>query len=132
LSVWRDNQAKEITVILEELVTEGGVESALSPDLQFGFEVGEITSELTRKYNLRTKSGVVIIRIDSQEIIETGYLREGDVILQLNRQTIRDLQGWNAALTMVEPGDTIILLVNRRGRTFFVPVEVKSSNLLVP
>jgi serine protease Do len=132
LSVWRDNQVKEISVILEELVTEGGVESALSPDLQFGFEVGEITSELTRKYNLRTRSGVVIIRIDSQEIIETGYLREGDVILQLNRQTIRDLQGWNAALTMVEPGDTIILLVNRRGRTFFVPVEVKSSSLLVP
>ncbi len=97
-----------------------------------GFEVDEITPELARKYNLRTLSGVVITRIDSQEILDSGYLREGDVILQLNRLRIRNRQDWDAALQMVEPGDKLIILVDRRGRTFFVPIEVKSSNFLKP
>jgi len=132
LSVWRDNRSKVISLILEELVIEGGVASATSSDLEFGFDVGEITPELIRKYNLKTRSGVVIIQIDSQEIIETGYLREGDVILQIDRQTIRNLQDWNAILPMIEPGDKVILLVSRRGRTFFVPIEVKSSSLFIP
>jgi len=128
LSIWRDNQTKEILVILEEMINEGGISSALSPKLQLGFEVEEITPELTKKYNLRTRVGVVITRIDSQELIKSGYLQEGDVILQLNRQTIQNLQDWNTVLSMIEPGDTVILLVNRRGRTYFVPLKVKNWN----
>lgn len=128
LSIWRDNQTKEILVILEEMINEGGISSALSPKLQLGFEVEEITPELTKKYNLRTRVGVVITRIDSQELIKSGYLQEGDVILQLNRQTIQNLQDWNTVLSMIEPGDTVILLINRRGRTYFVPLKVKNWN----
>ncbi|NLJ48877.1 MAG: Do family serine endopeptidase [Candidatus Atribacteria bacterium] len=128
LSIWRDNQIKEISVILEELITEGGMASVSSQELQFGFEVEEITPELMRKYNLKTRTGVVITRIDSQELIESGYLREGDVILQLNRQAIQNLQDWNTVLSMVEPDDTVILLVNRRGRTYFVPLKLKNWN----
>ncbi len=132
LSIWRDNQVKEFRVTLEELTTDEVISSELSPDLELGFEVDEITPELARKYNLRTLSGVVITRIDSQEILDSGYLREGDVILQLNRLRIRNRQDWDAALQMVEPGDKLIILVDRRGRTFFVPIEVKSSNFLKP
>jgi len=52
-------------------------------------------------------------------------LRPGDVILEVNREEIKNLDDWNNALSKIEPGDTVLLLISRAGQTYFVPLKAE-------
>ena len=123
LSVWRNGQMVEVVVILEELLSEGQKSSVVPVDLQLGFEVEEMTPELSSRYHLQQPTGVIITRVNSGSLADQALLREGDLILQLNRQDIKTLNDWYDSLRTVQPGDTILLLISRRDRTYFVPVK---------
>jgi len=54
---------------------------------------------------------------------EEAGLRVGDIILQVNRTDVSSVEEFKTVLANVEPGDTVILLISRAGRTLFVPVK---------
>ena len=94
----------------------------------YGIEkVAELTDALRKQYKLSSDSaGLVITEIDknSPASYEKG-LREGDLILQLNMQDLKNTDDLVSALK--DADDTIIILVERDGSTHFEMLKKNDS-----
>ncbi|NLJ49211.1 MAG: DegQ family serine endoprotease [Candidatus Atribacteria bacterium] len=126
IQVWRNGEKKTIKVQLEEL-QEGSASISpveiISQKIELGMEISEITADLQQKYGFTESKGVVVVLVKPGGPAEEAGLRAGDVILQINRNDVSSVEDFNSVLAKVEPGDTVILLISRSGRTLFVPVK---------
>ncbi len=123
ITIWRDGKTITLRVTLTEL--KETTSTPVPQKIDLGLEVEEITSDLVDKYALREKSGVVIVGIKAGGPADDAGLRPGDVILEVNREEIKNLDDWNNALSKIEPGDTVLLLISRAGQTYFVPLKAE-------
>lgn len=125
LEIWRDRQSIVLEATLGEL-KESGTAIPEVQKIDLGFEVEEITPDLVERYSLRTSRGVVITNVRAGSPADEAGLRPGDVILEVNRNEVTSLEDWEDALAQVSPGDTVLLLIDRGGRTYFVPLRAES------
>jgi serine protease Do len=125
LELWRDRKSMIVEATLGELKEESGLEIPSPQGVTLGFEVAEITPDLVERYDLRTTRGVVIVNVEAGGPGDEAGLRPGDIVLEVNRQEIASLADWDRALTEVRPGDTVLLLIDRGGRTYFVPLKAE-------
>lgn len=128
VEVWRDDTSVEIEAILEELDQEIDFPVEIDPMVDIGFEVSEITPELQEKYELDLNRGIVIVSVWPGGPADQVGLQPGDVILELNRREIQTLDEWRELVMNLVPGDTALLLINRYGRTYYVPVTVEEKS----
>jgi serine protease Do len=122
LDLLRDGKTKHITVTLDELPTDE-VAADVSERLEekFGFTVTPFDAELATKYKLdRALDGVVITSIVTGGPAARAGLREGDLIVEINRSPTKDLEGFNEQIRNMNSGDTFLLRVVRQNRSFFV------------
>ena len=73
---------------------------------------------------LGVNRGIVITAIKRGSPAAEAGLRPGDVILEINRQPIRDLKDYYTIIKKTQPGDTLLFLVKRQEGTIFIPVEI--------
>ncbi len=123
LKVWRKNKTITISVRLGELPQEEI--SSIKPRIDIGMKVSDITPDLAHKYRITDATGVVITYVEPNSPADMAGLREGDVIKQLNGHEIRNMRDWNKALSGVKRGQTLVFLISRGGRTFFVSISVE-------
>lgn len=124
VEIWRDGKVITLKVTLAEL-EESISALPVTEKIDLGLEVGEITPDLVDRYALREKSGVVIVGIKAGGPADDAGLRPGDVILEVNREEIKNLKDWEAAISEIEPGETVLLLISRAGQTYFVPLKAE-------
>ena len=111
VEIWRDGKVITLKVTLAELEESISV-LPVTEKIDLGLEVGEITPDLVDRYALREKSGVVIVGIKAGGPADDAGLRPGDVILEVNREEIKNLKDWEAAISEIEPGETVLLLIS--------------------
>ncbi|HEY9285887.1 MAG TPA: PDZ domain-containing protein, partial [Pyrinomonadaceae bacterium] len=88
-----------------------------------GVTVRPLTPEIARQLELRAGAqGLVVDEVDPAGPASDAGLRPGDVIEQVNRQPVRSNDELAAALARAG-ARPVLLLVNRRGTTFFVTVR---------
>jgi serine protease Do len=83
--------------------------------------VENVTARTARQLGLpETASGVVVTQIDpSSEAADSG-LRRGDVIQEVNRKPVRNVEDFQNALRNSK--DQTLLLVNRQGNSLYLAV----------
>jgi serine protease Do len=106
---------------------EGGMEGAPGTDGggKLGISVVPLTPEIARGLNLGNNAeGLVVGSVDPSGPAAEAGLQQGDVIVSANQQKLRtsaDLQN-----AVQRAGDRpVLLLINRRGQTIFVPVRAR-------
>lgn len=55
---------------------------------------------------------------------EKAGLMPGDVIREINRQPIKSVKDFETVSSDVKKGDSVLILVNRRGNSLFLSVKV--------
>jgi serine protease Do len=122
LEVLRDGRKKKIEVELAELPTdEVATDVGERLEDQFGFTVAPFDAELAAKYRLdRSLDGVVIVSVVVGGPAERAGLREGDLIVEMNRLPTKDLEQFNQQVRNLREGSTCLLRVIRQNRSFFV------------
>ena len=123
VEIWREKKTMVVEVVLGELQEEGSMTPSWGVTL--GVEVREITPDLVTQYALKRTSGVVIVGIESGGAADRAGLRPGDVIVECNRNGITSLRDWEQALSRIQPGESVLLLIDRGGRTYFVPLRAE-------
>lgn len=125
LKVIRDGKERSLPVKFGEAPEEREVlptESRKTGVLQ-GLEVDELTPQVVRQLGLTGDlRGVVVVRVDPGSAAAAKGIRRGDVIQQVNRQAVTDVRGFEDVVRQAGDG-SILLLLNRQGRTFFVVLE---------
>jgi serine protease Do len=89
-----------------------------------GISVMELTREIARQLGLHKEDkGVVVIRVEPGSAAEEAGIRKGDVIQEINRKKTDRLEDYNKITSEMQPGDTILLFVNRGGKKFYVTLR---------
>jgi serine protease Do len=89
-----------------------------------GAYVEDLTPELAAELKLGDSSGVVISDITSQSAAERAGLRRGDLILEVNRNSVKNVDSYENAIKRAGSG-AVLLLVKRDRGTIYVPLNLK-------
>ena len=92
-----------------------------------GMTVEEITPEVAKELGLAETDGIVVAQVEENTPAAEAGLRAGDVILEVDQAPMKNVEEFNRKLETYKAGDTILLLVKRRGATIFLTLKVTAS-----
>jgi len=104
----------------EETSKEGGGDT---PNL--GIVVREVTPELAERYDLAQKSGVAVLRVMPGSPSAEAGLKPGDIIVEVDQEPVDTLKVFMQKIRKYQKGDTVLLLVNRKGATQYVTLKIE-------
>jgi serine protease Do len=90
---------------------------------KLGLEVQESTAGLVEKFRLRQSKGVVITQVEPNSLAQAEGLREGDLIIEVNRTEVSSLGEFTSTISQSRRGDALLLRVLRENRAFYVVLK---------
>ncbi len=94
-------------------------ENALS-----GMAATDITRAVIKQLGMgNDEKGVILVKIEPDSPAEEAGLKKGDIVQEIDRQKIENLNEFNRAVAKVRPIDTVLLFVNRCGKRFYVALS---------
>jgi serine protease Do len=104
-----------------------GAASAHAAQGYLGVGLRDVTSDQVAALKLKEPRGAEIVVVDHDAPAGKVGLREHDVILQMNGQTIEDESQIHHMLHESPPGKTIILVISRDGQQMTVTAQMASQ-----
>lgn len=98
--------------VADDLIRYGVVQKAF-----FGAEVVDVTNEWVQDKSLKDQDGVVIRYLQKDGAAEKTGLERGDLIIALDKNTIRTRSDFEELLSYRSPGDKISIRYQRNGKT---------------
>lgn len=135
LSILRDGKEMEVTVTLDELDPNSSV-GTTEPDSggntrpgaenqsgKLGISLEPLTAATAKRLGVEEGAGgMVITKVNPDGPAAEAGLSEGDVILEINRNSVKSMGDVNSAIESA--GDRpLLLLVSSRGQTVFVTIR---------
>ncbi len=127
--VLRDGRKKTLDVTVEALDEGQPERPAVAPDpvgeSRLGVEVSELPDELAEQTGL--DHGVLVAKIDPDGAAARAGIREGDVILSLNREEIDSVDELEELSSKASAGEAIPVLVQRGNSPMFLALTLPSD-----
>jgi len=122
LEFYRGGRLQSKRIKLAELPSKLGKVSRAAPN-KSGISVAPLDQQSRRQYNIsrRVQQGVVIQQVDPRGPAATSGLQRGDVILEVNRVTIRNTAQFYQQYSNAR--GRVLLLVYRRGATMYMLIQ---------
>jgi serine protease Do len=87
-------------------------------------DVRELNPELARRLGLAAgERGIAIAGVRPGSVAEEAGLKEGDLILEVNRKPVPNLKAYEKVASKVGKNETVLLLIKRQGHTTFVTLK---------
>jgi S1-C subfamily serine protease len=86
-------------------------------------KVDNITPELASGIRHQRKSGVVVVSVEQGSLADEGSIQQGDILMEVNRKTVRNMADSHETLSLIGNGQPILLRLKRREQTFFATLE---------
>jgi serine protease Do len=131
VAVLRDKQRKTLNVTIGEidLDREAGQRSEADGPAEdtaagFGMSLGGLTAELARRLGVPAgTNGAVVMEVDPSGTAARAGLRDGDVILQVNRRVVESAADASKILQQVRAGGTAMMLIWRQNQEIFLTIR---------
>jgi serine protease Do len=124
LKVIRKGEEKKLSVQLGELESEPQLASGAEPESKpgaYGLKVQSLTPEIAEQLQLEGTKGVLVSGVEPGSPAEEAGLRRGDVILEVNRKSVAEVDEFRDALEQSK--QVALLLVSRGGSEIIVPLK---------
>ena len=127
----RDKKPKTIDVTIVEQPksfgqpgAEDNGESTAPTGVLSDIDVRELNEELASRYGIKTtERGVVVVRVRGGSTAEEMGVREGDIVLEVNRKPVTSLKSYERAVSGLAKDQTVLLLLKRKGQTIFLTLR---------
>ncbi len=129
LQVLRDGQRRDINVNLGERPeaeeeTQASPKESESSSSVVGIQVQDLTPDIREQLQLPSGTqGAVVAGVQPGSPASEAGLTEGDVIQEVNRKPVHNVQELRQALSSAGKNQPILLLINRGGSTTYVAIE---------
>jgi serine protease Do len=107
-----------MTQIIESgVVTRGFLGVSLQP----------IDKDLADAFGLEKAEGALITEVVKGSPADKSGLKQGDIILEYNKISVKSLGSFRNELAMMSPGSKIIFKINRKGEILTIPVTIGTA-----
>src|SRR5215475_4701418 len=125
VKVWRDKSEKTLEIKIGETPDDNvALKSTNKGRTMLGLDVRPITPDIARQLNLRGGEGVLVFSVDDDSPAAEAGLQRGDVIREVNRQRVRNLQDYERATKEVKEGDRVTVLLQRGQQSLYVAFTI--------
>jgi serine protease Do len=124
LIVRRGTETVTIEVTLAEPPKPDGGKLALT---LFGLHLQELTPDLAETLRLATDRGLLVAGVEAAAPADRIGFREGDVVVQVQRYRVEDLDGLGRLLAQVRKGDAVLFYVVRGRAVLRTVLEAQDS-----
>lgn len=94
---------------------------------RYGMSVAPLTPDVARELGVRAKSGLVVEQVAPASPASEAGIREGDVIVEVNRKPVNDLSEFQEAVK-ASANRPALLLVNRQGSEIFLALPARAES----
>lgn len=105
--------------VFEDIVKQGFVTRGW-----IGVEPQDITPDLAQAFSLAAQEGVIVARIVPQSPAAEAGLRVGDIIREINGETVENTAGFLSQIARIEPGAQAMLRILRGGKARRIELQV--------
>ncbi|HNC83242.1 MAG TPA: DegQ family serine endoprotease, partial [Nitrospira sp.] len=127
----REKKPKSIDLVIAEqpknlsqAAAEEGGESIAPAGLLADIEVREVNSELAGRYGLKSSDrGIVVVRVKPGSQAEEAGVREGDLVLEVNRKSVGTLKSYEHVAANLPKDQAVLLLLKRQGRAIYLTLR---------
>jgi len=120
----RNGQEIERTVKVGEMADK--TETAQRPaHKSLGITVQQLTPEIANDLGLKQESGVVVSGVEPGSPAAEAGILTGDVIQEVNRKPVKDVEDFSQKIAQAKSQDTILLLIQRGQNSLFAAVTLK-------
>jgi serine protease Do len=89
-------------------------------------QVQEIAPGHARNYDLSRSSGIIVVEVADGSTAAEGGLIPGDIIVEIDKQPVANLEIFNRLLTGTKEGHIILFLIDRDGTKIYVTLTVNN------
>jgi serine protease Do len=132
VDILRGGKKLTIPVKLGTLQDEEQQEKAASlrpsdVEATLGLQVQAITPEVARTLRLDNTEGVVVSQIAADGPAAEAGVRRGDIIREINRRSVTDMDAYQEATAQLDPESPVLLLLERRGSGIYVALKPRKA-----
>lgn len=132
LKVLRDGKEKVLNVKLGELPEQGTQVSTRNQkddiEQSLGLIVQDITPQIKKKLGIEYSNGVVITNVRANSVGSEGGLLRGDVILEINKKQIVNLDDYRKNIDAAKEGQNLLFLIKRGSNTIYVALKPEAED----
>ena len=122
VKVVREGKELVLSVAVGELMEEEVLASVEKKE-NLGLTVQRVTPQIAESLGLDRAEGIVVSSVEPGSPGDEAGLRRGDVILEINRNRIRDLRDFRNEIAKIKNGKGLLLLVRRGETTLFLALK---------
>ena len=109
---------------LAQAATEDNGDSVAPAGLLSDIEVKELNNELAGRYGLKSSDrGVVVVRVKSGSPAEEAGVRDGDLVLEVDRKPVGTLKAYERVVASLSKDRAVLLLLRRQGRAIYLTLR---------
>ena len=90
-----------------------------------GITLENLTPQLSKKFGIQEQNGVIVMQVEPGSIASEIGIRSGDIILEIDHQSIKNVDQFYKILGEFKEEDTLLLLIKRRGSTHYLTLQIK-------
>jgi serine protease Do len=129
LTVIEDGKTKEVTVKLGEVPSDDAVSEEEDEEHKpLGLRVRNLNAKLAKRFKIEAGDGVVVTKVENGGIASEAGIKIGDVIIEIDKKEITNLDEYNGALGSMKSGGTALFLVKRGDNTIYVAIRIPEDD----
>ena len=123
ITVIRNGKKLTLHIKIAEMAEKSAAPGATAASKDLGLTLSNITPRLRSQFGITDASGVLVTDVLRGSLAEEAGIEPGDVIKEVNRQPVKDISDYEAALAKWEKNKPLLLLIKRKGQTFFLSIQ---------
>ena len=94
---------------------------------RLGISVSDIDKKVRSKYDIQTRTGVIIIKMNKGSHLDHIGVRPGDIIRQIDEARVENISDFKAAIVKYRNKPSVVLLIQRFGNLYYVNTIMKDN-----
>jgi serine protease Do len=126
VKIIRNGKEETLWVTVGEMPDDltASVKTGEDMEKNLGLTVQEINPRVKRELGIEEDKGVVVAGVEEGSLAYDAGIRQGDVILEVNKKPIQNLDDYRKAVETFKAGKSALFLVKRGQTTLYVAIRV--------
>jgi len=123
VSLLRNGKEVHVTVKVAEMTEAKVAAQSQGAVASLGMKVDDLSPQWRQKFGIGEPGGVVVVSVDEGGLADQAGIQKGDIIKEVNRKPVKNLEEYSAAIEETPKGKPILFLLKRGKQSLFVTLE---------